>query len=713
MPPSARITDNHVCPVHGAGPISIGEPTVLVGNVPAARLGDGLVCACGADLIAQGESTVLFGSMAASRIGDSTVHGGAIAQGCPSVLIGSTAQTEALQTDKPFCEVCERLKPSEVPVDRPVMIDAHMHIQSGNCAPLPPIRARIPLLNPDRDTMNWLGGTWVLKTFATGDLGDMSPLPTQEIGTRLVALNDDLGTQMWQVCRPYFLGMSVVLTMDMDYVHLDGYDGLHIYQEDDRGRRYYYKRTDANTPREELTRKYLDELEDLPMDVEEGEDAAALRRQNADLDKYLADAASNCYETWRQQRRRTEMSTVREPLRLLPMYHYEPRRYIKDEDRAAPWANLVENGGLYIGFKMYTSQGYMPDESTKKGEKTRDVTRYFFGRCAGEDIPIMTHCTPGGWFTHHRELMIDLAEPAERERYNHPISKRLTDRGRMRYFQEHYVHPDAWKPALVRNPGQRLCLAHWASDNNLWCDLVDDFKKPVYTPELWAEMHRWQQVVHGGDHFSERTLRQWARGKHDKAYALPSLDAAKILYPRSWIRAAVELCKEHPNVYTDISYLPLREECDPWDGSGKREYWQTVADVLREFPHMLDKIMFGTDWYMILGDKYTYRGWFHKTAQGLRRAQEALPGYSGPNLFWRFAVVNPLKFYRMKKIADPLVANLTAKIEAAGGDGKASSLWRLEARQKILKEILAEPPPAEKEELFMRGVARLLLMEEE
>jgi hypothetical protein len=166
-------------------------------------------------------------------------------------------------------------------------------------------------------------------------------------------------------------------------------------------------------------------------------------------------------------------------------------------------------------------------------------------------------------------------------------------------------------------------------------------------------------------------------------------------------------------VYTDISYLPLREECEPWDGSGKREYWQTVADVLREYPHMLDKIMFGTDWYMILGDKFTYRGWFHKTAQGLRKIQEALPGYSGPALFWRFAVVNPLKFYRMKKIADPLVANLTAKIEAAGGDGKASALWRLEARQKILKEVLAEPPPAEKEELFMRGVAQLLLMEEE
>jgi uncharacterized Zn-binding protein involved in type VI secretion/predicted TIM-barrel fold metal-dependent hydrolase len=712
MPPSARITDNHTCPIHGAGPISIGEPTVLVGSVPAARLGDGMICPCGVDLIAQGEPTVLFGSMQASRIGDATAHGGAIVQGCPTVLIGSTAQTEALKTDKPFCEQCERLKPKEVPVDRPVLMDAHMHIQSGNCAPLPPIRDRIPIFNPDRDTLNWLGGTWVAHQWLTGDLGDMSPLTTANIGRELIGENDRLGEYMWQVKSPYFLGMSIVLTMDMDYVHLDGYDGLHIYQEDADGRRFYYKRTDGTTPREQLKKKYLGELEDMPMDVEEGEDAARMRRESADLDRYLADKDANCYETWRQQRSRTDRATVRDPLRFFPMYHYEPRRYIKDEDKAAPFDRLVEKGGLYVGFKMYTSQGYMPDENTKMGEKTRDVTRYFFKRCAGEDVPIMTHCTPGGWYTHHRPLMIDLAEPAEREKYVHPISHRLDDTGRMRYFQEHFVHPDAWRPALELNPGQRLCLAHWASDSSLWCDSVADFEKPVYTDEMWTEIHRWQRSRNGRENFKAKHLREWAREQHKDTHALPSLDDSKILYRRSWIRAAVEACKDFPNVYTDISYLPLREHAEPWDGSGKREYWQTVADVLRKFPHMLDKIMYGTDWYMILADKYTYRGWHQKTAYGLRRIQESLPGYSGPPLFWRFSILNPLKFYRMAKIADKLIATLESKVGALEGDEKNLASQALEARKTILKEILADPPPQAKQELFMRGVDFLLEAEQ-
>jgi len=63
--PAARLTDMHVCPMstgpvpHVGGPISgPGCPTVLIGSMPAARMGD----TCG--------------------------HGGTIILGCPTVLIG-------------------------------------------------------------------------------------------------------------------------------------------------------------------------------------------------------------------------------------------------------------------------------------------------------------------------------------------------------------------------------------------------------------------------------------------------------------------------------------------------------------------------------------------------------------------------------------------------------------------------------------------------
>ena len=49
MPPAARITDMHTCPVptHVGGPVSAGESSVLIGYMPASRVTDMLVCATG------------------------------------------------------------------------------------------------------------------------------------------------------------------------------------------------------------------------------------------------------------------------------------------------------------------------------------------------------------------------------------------------------------------------------------------------------------------------------------------------------------------------------------------------------------------------------------------------------------------------------------------------------------------------------------------
>lgn len=73
---------------HVGGPILPPcEPTVLIGNLPAARVGDMATCAGPPDVIAMGSPTVLIGNMMAARIGDPTVHGGVIVMGCPTVMI--------------------------------------------------------------------------------------------------------------------------------------------------------------------------------------------------------------------------------------------------------------------------------------------------------------------------------------------------------------------------------------------------------------------------------------------------------------------------------------------------------------------------------------------------------------------------------------------------------------------------------------------------
>jgi len=98
MSMAARVTDMHVCPMvtpgvppipHVGGPITgPGVPTVLIGGMPAATMGDMATCVGPPDAIAKGSATVLIGGKPAARMGDLTSHGGSIVLGCPTVMIG-------------------------------------------------------------------------------------------------------------------------------------------------------------------------------------------------------------------------------------------------------------------------------------------------------------------------------------------------------------------------------------------------------------------------------------------------------------------------------------------------------------------------------------------------------------------------------------------------------------------------------------------------
>lgn len=143
--PAARLGDMHVCPMvtpgtppipHVGGPITgPGVPTVLIGGMPSAVLGDMCTCVGPPDTIALGSTGVLVGGKPAARMGDMTGHGGSIVVGCPTVLIGEVApgtvvsktsltileqfslegsgaaqqiisMQQAAVDGKPFCEAC-------------------------------------------------------------------------------------------------------------------------------------------------------------------------------------------------------------------------------------------------------------------------------------------------------------------------------------------------------------------------------------------------------------------------------------------------------------------------------------------------------------------------------------------------------------------------------------------------------------------------------
>ncbi len=98
MPPAARLTDMHVCPMatpglppipHVGGPVTgPGVATVLIGGLPAAVVGDFAICVGPPDGLVQGSATVMIAGHPAVRLGDATAHGGSVVMGLPTVIIG-------------------------------------------------------------------------------------------------------------------------------------------------------------------------------------------------------------------------------------------------------------------------------------------------------------------------------------------------------------------------------------------------------------------------------------------------------------------------------------------------------------------------------------------------------------------------------------------------------------------------------------------------
>jgi uncharacterized Zn-binding protein involved in type VI secretion len=122
MPPAARSLDPVECSMHPipdspvSGAVMPRVPTVNIGFQPAARQGDKILCLEGSQgTIVRGEPTVRIEGQPAARMGDPIGHvpdvpTGTIELGCPTVIIGSLSQVQALELASregtAFCEVC-------------------------------------------------------------------------------------------------------------------------------------------------------------------------------------------------------------------------------------------------------------------------------------------------------------------------------------------------------------------------------------------------------------------------------------------------------------------------------------------------------------------------------------------------------------------------------------------------------------------------------
>lgn len=118
--PAARVTDMHVCPMvtgtvpHVGGPIApAGCTSVLIGPMPAARVGDMAICTGPPDTIASGEFTVLIGDLAGGGGAGAGAAGTAAARSAMAALGQAEALINAREAGDPTCEVIPGVQPDE------------------------------------------------------------------------------------------------------------------------------------------------------------------------------------------------------------------------------------------------------------------------------------------------------------------------------------------------------------------------------------------------------------------------------------------------------------------------------------------------------------------------------------------------------------------------------------------------------------------------
>jgi predicted TIM-barrel fold metal-dependent hydrolase len=171
----------------------------------------------------------------------------------------------------------------------------------------------------------------------------------------------------------------------------------------------------------------------------------------------MPDSETTRYESWDKQRYLTELAMLRNPLKIIPMFHFDPRRWqIQDGGIMEPLEKV--RNGLYLGFKMYTAQGYRPWDVRRL-----PILKKFYSACASAGIPVMNHCTPEGACSFDKKAF---------RKFSHPSDSK-EDKARQNeywintnYFDDDFVAPNAWKEVLDNNRNLRLCLAHFGGNTS-------------------------------------------------------------------------------------------------------------------------------------------------------------------------------------------------------------------------------------------------------
>lgn len=574
-----------------------------------------------------------------------------------------------------------------------VIIDSHMHIQSGRCSteqfvqyqgPLAPVQSGLKFSRGLIEGSGEIFGglltlfEWfatkpvkqIAKVFndkpdnpqekyftknAVLDLVTMQAKTTSDIADLFIKERNNVVDNYFKNSEncpfykdaPYLFFSSVVMTMDMEYSHIDGYFGIRVYNplfeegksiDVTKPSRYWapahgkWVETIVNDHegrlvnglsliklRDKTVYKKIDDSAKVVLidkfDVFNGYKKSSAKAgilignccdpQNGELRRVsieaapvlMSEAETKKYENWEKQLKSTEEAVIKYPLKFLPMFHYDPRRWqFKGKNVNADLITKVMGvNALYLGFKMYTAQGFRPWDVRRL-----PTLKDFYAKCCKNGIPIMNHCTPGGARSHEDNEFYNFEHPFDDEFEEQEQRK---DKNQNTYFEDNFVSPKAWEKVL-----------------NATVDLKDG-KQPLNTLRIC--------LAHFG------------------GPAKPGPE---------WSQQIIDMItsNKYPNLYTDIS--------SSFADEGFRKYFKELfTGKLSEEQKkkMRSRILFGTDWYMVFAYG-TFNGknlWDYCT-----ETKDWLDSFD-TSLWPYFTQYNPYSFYKLETEVPRIARSIIKFIE--------------------------------------------------
>ena len=129
---------------------------------------------------------------------------------------------------------------------------------------------------------------------------------------------------------------------------------------------------------------------------------------------------------------------------IIPFYAADPRQpHVVEKVRT----HVID--GPFRGIKIYPNLGYPPDDCT---------LMEIYAMCVEHDIPVMTHCSPGGIWQY----------------------------GLSRETRRAYTQPESYKRVFEEYPTLKLCLAHFGGAEEWARRLNRDVEKEKYPEEPWV-----------------------------------------------------------------------------------------------------------------------------------------------------------------------------------------------------------------------------------